>query len=67
MISRDPSQRDTANGYLQEQKGKAFPEYFYTFLQSYMQIFSAENMLPDHKISRLERSIKAVPQVFAFS
>ena len=53
MISRDPSYRDSANGYLQQQKGKAFPEYFYTFLQSYMQIFSAENsMAPDQKIAR---------------
>ena len=48
MIQRDPAQRKTANEYLAEQKGKALPEYFYKFFQSYMQIYSTDPaMMPD--------------------
>jgi phosphoinositide-3-kinase regulatory subunit 4 len=53
MIAKEPGLRHTANEYLAEQKGKAFPEYFYSFLQSYMQIFSTDSaMVPDQKIMR---------------
>ncbi len=53
MTQRDPSLRSSANEYLSDQRGKAFPEYFYTFLQSYMQIFSSDaSMMPDQKILR---------------
>ncbi len=53
MIQRDPSLRHTANEYLAGQKGKAFPAYFYHFLQSYMQIFSTDpTMMPDQKVVR---------------
>ena len=67
MIQRDPNQRKTPNEYLTEQRGKAFPEYFYAFLQCYMQIFSTEaSMLPDQKISRFERGyvnpVRTIPK-----
>lgn len=53
MIQKDPSKRFSANQYLTEQRGKAFPNFFYTFAQTYMQIFSTETgLLPDHKISK---------------
>jgi phosphoinositide-3-kinase regulatory subunit 4 len=53
MIQKDPSQRKSANEYLADQKGKALPEYFYKFFQSYMQIYSTDpTMMPDQKISR---------------
>jgi len=55
MLQRDPRKRHSANEYLSEQRGKAFPEYFYSFLQSYMQIFSTEQgvaAIPDQKIAR---------------
>ncbi len=51
MVQKDPGERQTANEYLSEQKGKAFPEYFYSFLQSYMQLFSTDpTMMPDQKV-----------------
>lgn len=37
MIDRDPSKRRTAEQYLDEQIGKAFPSCFYTFLLPYLQ------------------------------
>ena len=53
MIQRDPSTRLTANEYLSKQRGKAFPEFFYTFLQSYMQLFCTDpSMTPDQKINK---------------
>ncbi|CAG8628971.1 18854_t:CDS:10 [Dentiscutata erythropus] len=36
MIHVDPSQRYTAEQYLQEWRGTAFPQYFYTFLHQYI-------------------------------
>ncbi|RHZ45574.1 hypothetical protein Glove_669g16 [Diversispora epigaea] len=36
MINVDPSQRYTAEQYLQEWRGIAFPHYFYTFLHQYI-------------------------------
>ncbi|RIA90300.1 hypothetical protein C1645_712201 [Glomus cerebriforme] len=36
MINIDPSQRYTAEQYLQEWRGTAFPQYFYTFLHQYI-------------------------------
>ncbi|CAG8479194.1 448_t:CDS:10 [Funneliformis mosseae] len=36
MINVDPSQRYTAEQYLQEWRGTAFPQYFYTFLHQYI-------------------------------
>nr|CAG8541391.1 2408_t:CDS:10 [Entrophospora candida] len=36
MINVEPSQRYSAEQYLQEWRGKAFPQYFYTFLHQYI-------------------------------
>lgn len=58
MIQKDPTQRLTAETYLSHERGRLFPEYFYTFLQSYMLIFSASPVLsPDEKIGRLKNDI----------
>ncbi|XP_050303340.1 phosphoinositide 3-kinase regulatory subunit 4 [Anthonomus grandis grandis] len=58
MIDRDPLKRLTAEDYLDQHKGKLFPEYFYTFLQSYMLIFSANPIMSsDEKIMRLKGDI----------
>lgn len=55
MIQHDPEKRLSAEIYLSRERGKLFPEYFYSFLQPYMQIFSAPPMLsPDEKILRLK-------------
>lgn len=37
MIDRQPANRRTAEEYLEEQKGKAFPSCFYSFLLPYVQ------------------------------
>jgi len=36
MISLDPSSRLSVSEYLAAQRGEGFPEYFFSFLQSYM-------------------------------
>lgn len=54
MISLDPADRLAADVYLDRERGRLFPDYFYTFLQSYMQMFSSiPIMSPDDKIMRL--------------
>lgn len=58
MIQRDPNDRLSAEVYLSEERGQLFPEYFYTFLQSYMLIFSSSPILPpDKKVARLYKDI----------
>lgn len=58
MIEIDPQKRLSAEDYLAQERGRLFPEYFYTFLQSYMLIFSASPiMTPDEKIIRLKSDI----------
>ncbi|KAA0703513.1 Phosphoinositide 3-kinase regulatory subunit 4 [Triplophysa tibetana] len=42
MVQREPEKRLTAEEYLKHQRGKAFPEIFYTFLQPYMAQFAKE-------------------------
>ncbi len=42
MVQREPEMRLTAEEYLKQQRGKAFPEIFYTFLQPYMAQFAKE-------------------------
>ncbi|KAK9879938.1 hypothetical protein WA026_008448 [Henosepilachna vigintioctopunctata] len=61
MIQIDPSKRLSAEDYLAQERGKLFPEYFFSFLQSYMLIFSASPTLtPDEKILRLKNDIGSV-------
>ncbi|XP_018329607.1 phosphoinositide 3-kinase regulatory subunit 4 [Agrilus planipennis] len=61
MMQRDPNQRLSAELYLSQERGRLFPEYFYTFLQPYMQIFSSTPILSsDEKISRLKKDIKNI-------
>jgi phosphoinositide-3-kinase regulatory subunit 4 len=53
MSERDPARRQSAEVYLAQERNRVFPEYFYSFLQPYMHIFSAAPILsPDEKISR---------------
>lgn len=61
MIEIDPTKRLSSEDYLAKERGKLFPEYFYTFLQSYMLIFSASPILtPDEKILRLKNDIASI-------
>lgn len=54
MIKLNPADRCSAELYLDEEKNKIFPDYFYSFLQPYLQMFSATNPIisPDEKIDR---------------
>ena len=56
MIDLDQSKRHTAEEYLEEQKGKAFPTCFYTFLLPYVQKILKE-FSPDFVIYKYERNI----------
>lgn len=58
MIQRDPNDRLSAEVYLSQERGNLFPEYFYSFLQSYMLIFSSNPIIPpDEKVARLYKDI----------
>ncbi|KAI4461743.1 phosphoinositide 3-kinase regulatory subunit 4 [Holotrichia oblita] len=66
MIDRDPSQRQSAETYLSQEKGRLFPNYFYMFLQPYILGFSASPILsPDEKISRLRNDIESILNIFS--
>jgi hypothetical protein len=54
MIDRDPSKRHTAEEYLEEQTGKAFPSCFYTFLFPYVQKILKE-FSPDFVIYKYDK------------
>ena len=58
MINKDPAQRLSAGEYLQRERGKVFPHNFYTFLQSYIGMFSrAPLMSSDQKIQRIHKDL----------
>ena len=53
MIQKDPSGRLSANDYLTNERGKAFPSYFYNFMLNYMREFAAEpTMTSDRRIEK---------------
>lgn len=59
MLSVNPKERKSAEIYLDMERGRLFPEYFYSFLQSYIPItFSSVPIVPnDDKIMRLHGDI----------
>lgn len=58
MINLNSMYRKSAEDYLDEERGRLFPEYFYSFLQSYLQMFSSTPIMsPDDKILRLHSDI----------
>lgn len=66
MLCRDPRGRKSAEVYLDEERDILFPEYFYSFLQSYMQMFSSIPIMPpDDKIQRLHLDIKQIIDILA--
>lgn len=50
MIQKDPAARLTAREYIDLQRDKAFPEYFYSFLNDYIKAFSSLHRFSDEKI-----------------
>jgi len=54
MTQKDPSRRLTAEQYLSNQRDKAFPMYFYTFLGLYCQRFAQVPIIhSDDRVVRL--------------
>lgn len=61
MMQRDPAVRWTAERYLVDQRGKAFPEYFYTFLRLYCQRFASTPILyADERVNRIKRDLDLI-------
>ena len=55
--------RSTADEYLIREKGKAFPDYFYSYLKLYLQRFVVPPMVTkDDLIMRLKRDLKMILQ-----
>jgi phosphoinositide-3-kinase regulatory subunit 4 len=53
MIQKDPNERYSANDYLTNERGNAFPNYFYTDMLSYMKKFAEEpGLSPDNRIDK---------------
>ncbi|XP_049286740.1 phosphoinositide 3-kinase regulatory subunit 4 [Anopheles funestus] len=64
MLSLDARERKSAELYLDQERGKLFPEYFYSFLQSYLQMFSTVPVVPaDEKVSRLHSDIGQIIKI----
>uniref|UniRef100_A0A8D8G8I8 non-specific serine/threonine protein kinase n=1 Tax=Culex pipiens TaxID=7175 RepID=A0A8D8G8I8_CULPI len=64
MLSPNPRQRKSAEIYLDQERGKLFPEYFYSFLQSYLQMFSTIPIVfADEKIQRLYSDIDQIVKI----
>ena len=58
MINRDPSARLSIEEYLERERGKVFPENFYTFLQPYIGMFTrSPPMSSDQKIQRIHHDL----------
>lgn len=61
MIQRDPDKRLTAEEHLAHQRGVAFPEIFYTFLQPYMAHFADETSLSaDERILVIRKDLEHI-------
>lgn len=58
MIQINPEARKSVAEYLQEQRGKAFPEYFYDFMHSYMPSMLYMSANNDQYSSKLTKSEK---------
>ncbi|RUS85454.1 hypothetical protein EGW08_006787 [Elysia chlorotica] len=58
MVQRKPDLRLSAEEYLIKHRGKAFPEYFYTFFKTYSQQFATTPIMPsDDRILILNRDM----------
>lgn len=62
MLSINPKERKSAEIYLDMERGRLFPEYFYSFLQSYIPImFCSVPVTPcDDKILRLHSDMSQI-------
>ena len=61
MIQRDPIDRGTAEWYLTQWKGSAFPNHFYTFLKYYLGKFSEPPLMSsDHMVIVLHKDMPKI-------
>ncbi|VDH98516.1 phosphoinositide-3-kinase, regulatory subunit 4 [Mytilus galloprovincialis] len=61
MIKKEPNHRLSAEEYMIQQRGKAFPEYFFSFLKLYLQRFATAPILPpDDRIIRLKKDFSKI-------
>merc|ERR1712142_476840 len=61
MTQQNPKLRSTADEYLIREKGKAFPEYFYSYLKLYLQRFVVPpKVAKDDLILRLKRDLQMI-------
>lgn len=67
MLSINPKERRSAEIYLDNERGRLFPEYFYSFLQSLIPImFSSVPITPcDDKILRLHSDIEQIIEIIS--
>ncbi|XP_041962566.1 phosphoinositide 3-kinase regulatory subunit 4 isoform X1 [Alosa sapidissima] len=63
MVQREPEKRLTAEEYLKQQRGKAFPDIFYTFLQPYMAQFAKETFQSaDERVLVIRKDLENILQ-----
>lgn len=63
MLSLDPTQRRTANEYLQEQNDRSFPSYF-VYLKNYTKNFISVRLTPDEIVIRLRNDMSLLLKNF---
>ncbi|KAI8081764.1 uncharacterized protein BX664DRAFT_388695 [Halteromyces radiatus] len=56
MIQIDPTKRFSAEQYLQEWRGKVFPDYFYNFMHEYIGLLTDKNETLPSKIQTVENN-----------
>lgn len=61
MIQRDPSSRQNIDQYLDQERGLAFPEHFYSFLWPFLKQFAVTPIMPhDDKIKQIKNSLSDI-------
>lgn len=61
MLKKEPNHRLSAEEYMIQQRGKAFPEYFFSFLKLYLQRFATPPILSaDERVIRLKRDFSLI-------
>lgn len=61
MIERDPGSRHSIDQYLEQERGLAFPENFYSFLWPFLKQFAVTPIMPhDDKIKQIKNSLSDI-------
>lgn len=63
MVQREPEKRLTAEEYLKQQRGRAFPDIFYTFLQPYIAQFAKDTFQSaDERVLVIRKDLENILQ-----